>query len=357
MVNYKTILPFTAGIILILIFVQFVGYNEFITLIKSANPLYLGLAVVFQLLNLIFEAYKWKPLLESLKPKVSMRNVFVATMVGVFFNNITPSAKTGGEPMKTFLISKEENISPIENVFATVTADRFVESLPFFVLAIFSVMYVNLFYSVRWATIALLSFVIIIYIFVLLVATYVCFNKEAGEKVVFKFLRILGKFSKRINKYEDLAVSMVENFHQQFQLILRSRKVLYRSIAASVVMWTCWILRTYFVFLALGKPLNPLLVALVSTISLLMGLLPLLPGGLGVVEVTMTVLYASLKVGKNIALTATILDRILSFWLVLIFAGIITSYTLPKLKPMKSEAKSRMISHNEENESNKQINI
>ncbi|MCC7572926.1 MAG: flippase-like domain-containing protein [Candidatus Methanofastidiosum sp.] len=357
MVNYRTILPFTAGIILILIFIQFVGYAEFITLIKSANPLYLGLAVVFQLLNLFLEAYKWKPLLESLKPNVSMKNVFVATMIGIFFNNVTPSAKTGGEPMKTFLISKDEDIAPIENVFATVTADRFVESLPFFVLAIFSVMYVNLFYSVGWTTIAILSFVIMIYICVLLVAIYVCFNKKAGEKVVFKFIRIIGKISKRINKYEDLALSMVENFHQQFQLILKSRRALYRSIVASIIMWCCWILRTYFVFLALGRPLNPLLVALVSTISLLMGLLPLMPGGLGVVEVTMTLLYASLKVGKNIALTATILDRILSFWFVLVLAGIITSYNLPKLRPIKSEAKSRMINYNKENESNKQINI
>ncbi len=82
-----------------------------------------------------------------------------------------------------------------------------------------------------------------------------------------------------------------------------------------------------------------------------------MPGGLGVVEVTMTLLYASLKVGKNIALTATILDRIISFWFVLVLAGIITSYNLPKLRPIKSEAKSRMISYNKDNESNKQINI
>ncbi len=357
MVNYKAILPLIAGIVLIFIFIQFVGYREFIDLLKRSNPLYLCLALVFQLLNLFFEAYKWKPLLESLKPNVSMRNVFTATMIGIFFNNVTPSAKTGGEPMKTFLISKDENISPVENVFATVTADRFIEALPFFVLAIFSVMYVNLFYSVGWATISLLSFVIIIYISILLVATYVCFNKKAGEKVVFKSLRFIGRFSKRINKYEDLALSMVENFHQQFQLILRSKDSLYKSITASVIMWACWILRTYFVFLALGRPLNPLLVALVSTISLLVGLIPLLPGGVGIVEVTMTVLYASLKVGKNIALTATILDRILSFWFVLVFAGIITSHNLPKLRFMKSEAKSRMIIHNQENEEDKQNNI
>jgi len=357
MVNYKSILPLIAGIVLIFIFIHFVGYREFIDLIKRSNPLYLCLALVFQCLNLFFEAYKWKPLLESLKPKVSMRNVFNATMIGIFFNNVTPSAKTGGEPMKTFLISKDENISPVENVFATVTADRFIEALPFFVLAIFSVMYVNLFYSVGWATISILSFVIIIYTFILLVATYVCFNKKAGEKVVFKFLRLIGRFSKRINKYEDLALSMVENFHQQFQLTLRSRDSLYKSIIASIIMWTCWILRTYFVFLALGRPLNPLLVALVSTISLLVGLIPLLPGGVGIVEVTMTVLYASLKVGKNIALTVTILDRILSFWFVLVFAGIITSYNLPKLRSMKSEAKSRMIIYNQENDLNEQINI
>jgi hypothetical protein len=150
---------------------------------------------------------------------------------------------------------------------------------------------------------------------------------------------------------------MVENFHGQFQLILKSRNNLYRSIGASIIMWISWILRTYFVFLALGKPLNPVLVVLVTTISLLMGLIPFLPGGIGIVEVTMSVLYTSLKVGANIAVTATILDRIISFWFVIVISGIITSYNLPKLRSMKSEAKSRMISHNQENESNKQINI
>ncbi|NYT04686.1 MAG: flippase-like domain-containing protein, partial [Candidatus Methanofastidiosa archaeon] len=325
MVNYKAILPFFAGIVLIFIFIHFVGYEEFITLIRSSNPLYLALALLFQILNLFFEAYKWKPILESLKPNISIKNVFMATMVGIFFNNVTPGARTGGEPMKTFLISREEELSPIETVFATVTVDRIVESLPFFALAVFSVMYVNLFYTVKWGIIVLLSLIIVAYIAVLLVASYICFNKNAGEKVVFRVLTIIGKFSKRIKKYEDLALSMVENFHAQFQLILKSRDNLYRSILASVIMWVCWILRTYFVFLALGKPLNPVLVALVTTISLLMGLIPFLPGGLGIVEVTMSVLYAALKVGKNVALTATILDRILSFWFVLVFAGIISS--------------------------------
>ena len=350
MVNYKAILPFFAGIVLIFIFIHFVGYGEFITLIRSSNPLYLALALLFQILNLFFEAYKWKPILESLKPNISIKNVFVATMVGIFFNNVTPGARTGGEPMKTFLISREEELSPIETVFATVTVDRIVESLPFFALAVFSVMYVNLFYTVKWGVIVLLSLIIVAYIAVLLVASYICFNKNAGEKVVFKVLTIVGKFSKRIKKYEDLALSMVENFHSQFQLILKSRNNLYRSIIASVIMWICWILRTYFVFLALGKPLNPVLVALVTTISLLMGLIPFLPGGLGIVEVTMSVLYASLKVGKNVALTATILDRILSFWFVLVFAGIISSYNLPKLKSMKSDARNRMTTYNIEKE-------
>ncbi|KYC52058.1 MAG: Glycosyltransferase AglD [Candidatus Methanofastidiosum methylothiophilum] len=350
MVKYKAILPFTAGIILILVFIYFVGYNEFVTLIKSSNPVYLGLAVVFQFLNLIFEAYKWKPILESLKPNVSLRNVFQATMIGIFFNNITPGARTGGEPMKTFFMSREEDITPIETVFATVTVDRIVESLPFFVLAIFSVIYVNLFLTVRWSVVVILSFIIVAYIAVLFVATYVCFNKSAGEKVVFNFLTLIGKFSKRIKKYEDLALSMVENFHGQFQLILKNRNNLYRSIGASIIMWVSWMLRTYFVFLALGKPLNPVLVVLVTTISLLMGLIPFLPGGIGIVEVTMSVLYAALKVGKNIALTATILDRIISFWFVLVFSGIIASYNLPKLKSMKSEARNRMTTFNIEKE-------
>jgi uncharacterized protein (TIRG00374 family) len=348
--RYKVILPFVAGIALTLIFVQFVGYSEFITLIKSADPFYLCIAILFQLINIFFESYKWKPILESLKPKVSMKNVFIATMVGIFFNNITPGARTGGEPMKTFIISREEDLSPVETVFATITVDRIVESLPFFVLAIFSVAYVNLFFTVRWSIIVILSFIIVAYIAVLLVATYICFNKNAGEKIVFNILAIIGKFSKRIKKYEDLALSMVENFHSQFQLILKSRNNLYKSIGASMIMWVCWILRTYFVFLALGKPLNPVFVILVTTVSLLMGLIPFLPGGIGIVEVTMSILYAALKVGKNVAVTATLLDRIISFWLVLVLAGIISSYNIPKFKNMKSEARNRMITFNTEKE-------
>lgn len=357
MVKYKTIIPFITGLILILIFIHFVGYDEFINLLKNSNPIYLLIALVFQLLHLFFEAYKWKFILESLKESVSIKNVFVATMVGIFFNNVTPGAKTGGEPMKTYLISREENISPVESVFATVTVDRFVEALPFFVLAIFSILYINIFYGVGWAITSVLSFVVIIYVFLLLIATYICFNKNAGEKFVFKILRFVGRFSKRIAKYEDLAVSMVENFHQQFQIIIKSRKTLFKSIGASILVWTFWILRTYFVFLALGNPLNPMLVALVATITVLMGLIPLLPGGLGVMEITMTVLYSSLRVGTNVALTATILDRILSFWFVIVFGGIIASYNLPKLRPMKSQAKLRMINHNKKNGPNKQVNI
>ncbi len=350
MVEHKVVLPFVVGAILTALFVQFVGYGEFISLIKNVNPFYLYLAIFFQIVNLFFESYKWKPILESLKPNISMKNVFIATMIGIFFNNVTPGARTGGEPMKTFIISQEENISPIETVFATVTVDRIVESLPFFDLAVFSVAYASLFFTVRWGIIIMLSFIIIAYIAVLLVASYICFNKNAGEKFVFKFLIILGKFSIRIKKYEELILSMVENFHNQFQLILKSRNNLYKSIGASIIMWMCWILRTYFVFLALGKQLNPVFVALVTTVSLLMGLIPFLPGGIGIVEVVMSVLYAALKVGKNVAVTATILDRIISFWLVLVFTGIITSYNLPKFKNMKSEARNRMINFNNDME-------
>ncbi len=357
MVKYKTIIPFITGLLLIIIFIHFVGYNEFISLLKNSDPTYLFIAVVFQFLHLFFEAYKWKILLESLKENVSIKNVFVATMVGIFFNNITPSAKTGGEPMKAYLISHEEKISPVESVFATVTADRFVEALPFFVLAISSILYINIFYNVGWAITSILSFVVIIYILLLLIATYICFNKKAGEKFVFKILSFVGRFSDRIAKYENLALSMVENFHSQFQSILKNRKTLFKSIGASIFVWTFWILRTYFVFLALGISLNPLLVALVSTVTLLVGLLPLLPGGLGIIEVTMTVLYSYLRVGTNVALTVTILDRIISFWLVIIIGGIIASYNLPKLRPMMSQAKLRMINHNKKNGSNKQVNI
>ncbi len=61
-------------------------------------------------------------------------------MVGLAVNNITPSARGGGEPVRAYMLSKYTK-TPMENAFATVIADRGLDTFPFVVLAILTIIF------------------------------------------------------------------------------------------------------------------------------------------------------------------------------------------------------------------------
>jgi hypothetical protein len=74
-------------------------------------------------------------------------------------------------------------------------------------------------------------------------------------------------------------------------------------------------LTLYFVFVAARQPLGPAALTIGYGLPLLLGKVSFLPGGLGLVETTMTALYSSLGVSPDITVVVTIVYRLYSFWL------------------------------------------
>jgi hypothetical protein len=87
------------------------------------------------------------------------------------------------------------------------------------------------------------------------------------------------------------------------------------------------VFRTYFVFLSLGVTVPFTVILAAITISALMGSIPIFPGGIGLMETTMIIIYSSSGINLAIAGTSTIIDRLISFW-TFTFIGLACAYYL-----------------------------
>jgi uncharacterized protein (TIRG00374 family) len=74
-------------------------------------------------------------------------------------------------------------------------------------------------------------------------------------------------------------------------------------------------LTLYLVFVAAGHRVSPAMLLAGYGLPLLLGKIPLLPGGVGIVESTMTALYTGLGVPNAVAVVVILIYRFLSFWL------------------------------------------
>lgn len=79
-------------------------------------------------------------------------------------------------------------------------------------------------------------------------------------------------------------------------------------------LWCC--------FAAFGERLNPVLLFVAFGIANVLAVIPLTPGGLGVIEVSTAALVVSFGTGSSVAAAAVLSWRLLSFWLPIPFGGI-----------------------------------
>jgi len=285
------------GIIIFIIFTNQIGLTKLISLMDNVNKPLILLVLIFNLLNLIAFTKTWQLLT---KTDISFFKLFKFYMVGAFISNITPSFGIGGEPVKAMLMGKETGMSKAE-CFAGVVSQRMLNMFPFLVLSILG--FGLLFFKPElrlgtWELLALLfSLLLGIGIFVLLIYFYV--RKDKLSSFVHFSIRFLAPFIGLIKKgfdekaYSEALEESINSFHGGLRSIHQNKNGIIQAVIFSFIGWCFDILAIYTVFLSLGTVSLHISVLIIAyTISMMSGWLPLfLPGGLGITDGTMAVLF------------------------------------------------------------------
>ncbi|MDX2130277.1 MAG: lysylphosphatidylglycerol synthase transmembrane domain-containing protein [Chloroherpetonaceae bacterium] len=185
-------------------------FQDVMAAIADANFPLLVISFFILILSHIIRAWRWGLLLSTIKPKLSLINLFNSTMIGYAVNQALPRV---GELTKSFNLSKAESLDP-KKVLASVVVERIYDTLLYAVLLAGSVFLfrtpinaafnkISLFgfqVTVEYATYLMLLAAIIIW----LIATAISFYPEQiSEKIasILKSNKISDHWSERIRRW------------------------------------------------------------------------------------------------------------------------------------------------------------
>ena len=319
----KTLFFLGISILILIVMLWFVGIDEVIDALKLANMTIILLAILAQIFTYFLYTLRWQVLNKLADMDVSIRELLPMVLVGLAVNNITPSGRGGGEPVRAYLLSKEKTY-PFEETFAVVVADRALDTFPFVVLAAITIAAMAMYFNFdTWLLIVMVLAVIAI-IVLLFVVIYMCINPGFGRRIEGWIIGLVRRFYKKNSDDFEMKVhDAIFGFQETMKLLISNKKVLSITVPLSFLIWVMEIIRVYMVFLAFGAHASLVVIGEVFIVASLVGMIPLLPGGLGAVDGIMILFYSAAGITASISAAATVIERLISFWMATILGLVI----------------------------------
>ena len=322
MKNKKVLIFLLFGLVIMAVMLYFIGIDEVIEALKLSNLWLVLLAIVIQIFTYFLYTWRWNIINKTANMDLGIKKSLPMVLVSLAVNNITPSGRGGGEPVRAYLLAKEGHFK-FEDTFATVIADRALDTFPFVILAILTIIGIILTFSLDIKLIAFLVICVTLITAAVILLIYVCINEAFGVKLTSWIIKIVRRLYKEFNEgTEQRIIEAVKVFQARMNALLRDRTILYHALPLSFVIWIFEILRVYVVFLAFGANVSPIIIGEVFILASFVGMIPLLPGGLGAVDGIMILFYATAGITASISAAATVVERLISFWMTT-FVGLI----------------------------------
>lgn len=330
----------------------FIGIDSVIDALQMANSGLLLFAVAIELFVFYLYALRWKIINNIADINASIFKLFPMTLVGLAINNITPSGRGGGEPVRAYILSKEKNY-PMEETFAAVVADRALDTFPFVFLAIITIIGVSFYFNFDLWLIVVMIISVIVIVAILILIIYMSVNLDFGKRVENWIIGLVRRFYKKNSEeLENKIHNVIRGFQSTMKNLILNKKMLLYALPLSFVIWFFEIFRVYIVFLAFGANISPIIIGEVFIMASLVGMIPLLPGGLGAVDSIMIVFYAVAGISTSISAAATVIERLISFWMPTILGMVILPhYGSSALDNISFGSNSKEIPEESKNES------
>lgn len=314
------------GIIVLVAMVFFIGPGQIIEALAKANIYYVLLAVGLQVVILVIWNTRWSIISGALKIPHTKLQMFPMLLLGLAINNLTPSGRGGGEPVRAYLLTKSSGVS-FEETLATVLTDKIFDTFPFVVLALASMVYLIYYIHMNQTMYITLIVSLVIFAIILVFLIYLCFNEELGIKTVKWVFRQLRKvMSRDLDAYETKALNSISGFQKSLKYLMKNKHVFTLGLGLAFLVWFLELVRVYIVFLAFGTNVSLFMIASVFLVSALVGMIPALPGGLGAIDGLMILLYSMAGVPPSVSTAATIVERLISYWLVSVLGLLVLPY-------------------------------
>ena len=323
----KTVILLIVSVLVLLGMLYFVGIDEVIAALKMADLNLIALAIGAQVFTYFLYTWRWKILNKIAGIDASFKKLLPMVLVGLAVNNITPSGRGGGEPVRAYLLFRDTEGSTFDETFAAVVADRALDTFPFVLLAAITISSMALFFDFDIWLLAVMVLAVVVILTLLFAIIYMCINPGFGMRVEGWILALVRRFYKKNSESVENSIhDAIVGFQHTMIVLMSNKKGLAYTLTISFVIWAFEILRVYLVFSAFGADVNLIVIGEVFIVSCLVGMIPLLPGGLGTVDGLMILLYSAAGIPASVSAAATVIERLISFWMATMLGMAILPY-------------------------------
>jgi glycosyltransferase 2 family protein len=329
--NIFNFLIISVSIVFILVLIINEGVESFLNQIYGLNPLWILLGFVCMILYWGFEALSLDVITKFHGVKKRFKESFSVTMIGQFFNAVTPFA-SGGQPAQVLYLIK----SGVEaaNASSIIMLKFFVFQTVLTVYSLFVIIFSFSYFNTRVPF--LLTFTILglaVHASMIILSILFSYNRTLTEKIlkfIVKFLKKL-HFIKISEDTEKKLEDSLASFHDNAALLKNNLGLLFKSSIIVLMQLTFYFSISFCIYKSFGLTGVSFfqLFAASVFVATVISIVPL-PGSIGGAEIGYNSFFY-LFFGGGPVVSALLIWRLITFYFAIGF-GSLFSVALPKRK-------------------------
>ena len=316
-INLKSIIIFILVAIGIYFLIpKIVGAQEALKLILQVKKIYLILAIIFEFISYIGAAWLLGIILSRLQYNIHFWDRFRISSIAAFAIHFFPVGTFGeGATDYYFLRKRKVEAGSILIMWALRIIMTYVAFLMIFLLGLVLVPTApHLPFSPKLVSLILFGILVLGVSYMI----YLYRHKEKFRVAWGKFLRFADFFASKIRRRQiskEKEAELFEDIYRGIGLFGKKKRSTIFAIIAGLIYWLGDITCFYFVFLSFGYKIYWGILIFGYGVASLVGMISFIPGGLGVTEASLALMYSGLGVPSNLALMSILVFRLFSFWI------------------------------------------
>lgn len=316
----KTILSLILILISVIIFLYNFNISEIMATIHLIPGPVILLAFFLHLLTLVLGALKWYLMLAGIGQGNKPGLIFKIHISTIFFDNLTPGARIGGEGVRLYLT---RNLLGID--YASITGliglDKVLTLIPFILLCLLALVWQGQFF--QQGSLFRGIFIVLSLLVLLVIIAIVALLKLGKKK---------GTDDARLSRFK----SFLANAGHSFRLIFTRKRGLLPLLFLSSIIWFIYLLKIYILAEAIGINIAFKTLSSASILAYLVGILPLTPGGLGLFDGTLSGFLLLFNADKATVGSLVLLYRLTTYFFTLLLGGLASIILFNKVLERKN---------------------
>ncbi len=293
------------GIALFIYLLTTVDLSKLFNVIITISPLFLLLAVLVFILQLMLQMYKWNMLLNLQQLFLPYHKLFIMHLKSFFYGVITPGRI--GSFIKLRYISQSTG-KDLGTSASSVVIDRFLDTIVLALMALTG-SFIILNNSPE------LSHLILIVSLILIVTFFVLMNKKLTTYALFLFYKFLTP--------KKIKLTVKDSFDNFYATIPKKHKLIL-PFFVTIITWIITYTVAYMV--ALGLHINISFIAFITLypIASFVGLIPITVAGLGTREAALVGIFSLYAIPPEQTIALSLIAFVISNILPALIGGILT---------------------------------